>query len=217
MSEYEIGRDLQDLRSRIEALEGGAHGHGANRFAKGSMEKLAVAPGIDLKTAPVVWKLHKDAHLPPFANRRFGLPPTLKLDSAVSHTWTCTPEPLIVTVNWDAGGTDEFFRLVGQTFTILKATDPNTGITSAVATYEANLIASGKATNINDGAFYFEITLRNAQGGPRGSPNIYPGNSVWVNCRDNRDFYVAGAFNPGIYDLVAGANWYFTNFRVHRC
>ena len=49
MSEYEIGRDLQDLRSRIEALEGGAHGHGANRFAKGSMEKLAVAPGIDPK------------------------------------------------------------------------------------------------------------------------------------------------------------------------
>lgn len=217
MNEYEIGRDLQDLRSRIEALEGGAHGHGANRFAKGSMERLAVAPGIDAQAKPIVWKQHKDALLPPFANRLLGLPPTLKLDSAVSHTWTCTPEPLIVTVNWDAGGTDEFFRLVGQTFTILKAADPNTGITSAAATYEANLIASGKATNVNDGAFYFEITLRNAQGGPLGSPNIYPGNSVLVNCRDNRDFSVGGAFNPGLYDLVAGANWYFTNFRVHRC
>jgi hypothetical protein len=136
MNEYEIGRDLQDLRSRIEALEGGAHGHGANRFAQGSMERLAVAPGIDAHAKPIVWKQHKDAQLPPFANRLFGLPPTLKLDSAVSHTWTCTPEPLIVTVNWDAGGTDEFFRLVGQTFTILKATDPNTGITSAAATYE---------------------------------------------------------------------------------
>ena len=123
---------------------------------------------------------------------------------------------MIVTVNWDAGGTDEFFRLVGQTFTILKATDPNTGITSAVATYEANLIASGKATNINDGAFYFEITLRNAQGGPR-LPEHLSRQFRLGNCRDNRDFYVAGAFNPGLYDLVAGANWYFTNFRVHRC
>ncbi len=31
-------------------------------------------------------------------------------------TWSCTPEPLIVTLIWDAGGTDEFFRLVDQQF-----------------------------------------------------------------------------------------------------
>jgi hypothetical protein len=215
MSEYEIGRDLQDLRSRIEALEGGEHG--AERSAKGRMERFRVAPGIDLQAAPIVWKQKKDAHLPPFANRLLGLHPTLKLDAAESTTWSCTPEPLIITVNWDAGGTDEFFRLQSQSFTILRATDPNTGITSAAATYEAQLIASGKATNVNDGGFFFEITLRNAQGGPLGSPSIYPGNEVSVGCQDNRDFTVGGAFKPGIYNLVAGANWYFTNFRVHRC
>jgi hypothetical protein len=217
MSEYEIGRDLQDLRCRVEALEGGVHGRGGLRFATGAMEKLSVAPGIDLQAAPIVWKQKKDEHLPPFANRLLGLHPALKLDAAESTTWSCTPEPLIITVNWDAGGTDEFFRWQNQSFTILRATDPNTGITSAAATDEAQLIASGKATNVNDGQFFFEMTLRNAQGGPVGYPSIYPGNSISVGCQDNRDFTVGGAFNPGLYNLVTGANWYITNFRAHRC
>ena len=130
-------------------------------------------------------------------------------------TWSCTPEPLIVTLIWDAGGTDEFFRLVDQQFTILMATDPNTGITSASATYNANLIASGKAENPE--GFYMEISLLNAQGGPLGSPSIYPGNSVFVSCLDNRPFSVSGAFNAGLYDIVAGAHWYFTEFWVQRC
>jgi hypothetical protein len=212
MSEYEIGRDLQDLRHRVEALEGGALGHGA----KGRMERFAVAPGIDLRTKPIIWKPKKDEHLPPFANRLLGFPPSLKpYHAPVSQTWSCTPEPLIVTLIWDAGGTDEFFRLVNQSFTILKATDPNTGITSASAIYEANLIASGKAENPE--AFYMEISLLNAQGGPLGSPSIYPGNSVFVSCRDNRPFSVSGAFNAGLYDIVAGAHWYFTEFWVQRC
>lgn len=220
MSEYEIGRDLQDLRRRVEALEGGAHGHGAERPAKGRMEKFRVAPGIDSQIAPIAWKPRKDAHLPPFANRLLGLHPTLKLDSAESQTWSCTPEPLIITVNWDAGGTDEFFRLQNQSFTILRATDPNTGVTSASGTYEARLVASGMANNVNnlsDGPLFFDITLRNAQGGPLGSPGAYPGNIVWVSCRDNRDLSIGGAFNPGLYDLVAGATWDIPGFRVHRC
>jgi hypothetical protein len=218
MSEYEIGRDLQDLRSRIEALEGGPHGRGVERLARGSLEKFRVAPGIDLQTKPIIWKQEKGAHLPPFVNRLLGLHPTVMLDAAESHTWTCTPEPLIITVNWDGGGSDEFFRLQGQSFTILRATDPNTGITSASATYEARLVASGRASNtttISDGPLFFTITLRNAQGGPLGSPGA--GNIVWVNCRDNRDFLAGGAFNPGLYDLVAGATWDIPGFRVHSC
>ena len=209
MSEYGIGRDLQDLRHRVEALEGGARGH----RAKGRMERSAVAPGIDLRTKPIIWKPKKDEHLPPFANRLLGFHPSLKMEGPVSTTWSCTPEPLIVTLIWDAGGTDEFFRLVDQQFTILMATDPNTGITSASATYNAN--ASGKAENPE--GFYMEISLLNAQGGPLGSPSIYPGNSVFVSCRDNRPFSVSGAFNAGLYDIVAGAHWYFTEFWVQRC
>ena len=110
MNEYEIGRDLQDLRSRIQALEGGSHGHAVERLAMGKMETLRVAPGIDSQVKPIVWKQQKDAYLPPFVNRRLALHPSLKLDAAQSHTWSCTPEPLIVTVSWNAGGTDEFFR-----------------------------------------------------------------------------------------------------------
>jgi hypothetical protein len=98
MSEYEIGRDLQDLRSRIEALEGGGHGHAAQRVAAGRMAEFSVAPGISREKPPVVWKPKKDVHLPPFLNRRLGFPPGLKLEAPETQTWTCTPEPLIVTV-----------------------------------------------------------------------------------------------------------------------
>jgi hypothetical protein len=182
------------------------------------MEGFRVAPGIDTQIAPIAWKPRKDERLPPFANRLLGLPTTLKLDSAQSHTWSCTPEPLIISVKWDAGGTDEFFRLQDQSFTVLRATDPNTGITSASGVYEARLVASGLATNgDHDGPLYFDITLRNAQGGPLGSPGAYPGNIVWVSCHDNRDFSIGGAFNPGLYDLVTGATWDIPGFHVHRC
>jgi hypothetical protein len=149
-----------------------------------------------------------------------GFAPTLKLDAAVSQTWTCNPEPLIITVIWDAGGGDEWFRLVGQTFTIVKATDPNTGIVSAAATYEANLISSGKATNTStneDGPLYFDITLRNAQGGPLAYPSAPYGNRVWAGCRDNVDLTLGGPFNPALYELVTGATWDIPAFRVHRC
>jgi hypothetical protein len=220
MNEYEVGRDLQELRSRVQALEGGPHEHAVERFAVGRMEKFRVAPGIDPQVKPIIWKQQKDAHLPPFVNRMLDLHPSLKLDAAQSHTWSCTPEPLIITVNWNAGGADEFFRLQNQSFTILRATDPNTGITSASGVYEARLIASGRANNTNDhtdGPLYFDITLRNAQGGPLGSPGTYPGNIVWVSCRDNLDLSIGGAFNPGLYDLVAGANWDIPGFRVHGC
>jgi hypothetical protein len=218
MSEYEIGRDLQDLRSRIEALEGGAHGHGARSLAAGRKERFRVAPGLDAQKAPVIWKQHKDAHLPPYYNRLLGFPPTLKLDSAVSQTWTCTPEPLIITVVWDRGGTDEWFRLVGQTFTIVKATDPNTGTVSAAATYEARLISAGKASNTKiDEPMYFDITLRNAQGGPIAYPSPPQGNIVWASCHDNTDLTLGGSFSPALYEIVAGATWDIPNFRVGGC
>jgi hypothetical protein len=218
MSEYEIGRDLQDLRRRVEVLECGAQGLGPERSAKGRMERFRVTPGIDTQIAPIAWKPRKDERLPPFANRLLGFPTTLKFDSAQSQTWRCQPEPLIITVNWDAGGTDEFFRLQDQSFTILRATDPNTGITSASGFYEARLVASGMATNGDqDGQLRFDITLRNAQGGPVGSPGTYQGDYFWVSCRDNRDFSIGGDFNPGLYDLVAGANWDIPGFHVHRC
>jgi hypothetical protein len=180
------------------------------------MERFAVAPGIELRTKPIIWKQKKGEHFPPFANRLLSFHPSVKPAEAESTTWTCFPEPLIVNLIWDAGGTDEFFRLVNQSFTILKATDPNTGITSASATYEANLIASGKAYNPE--AFYMEISLLNAQGGPLGSPAMSPGaNSVFVSCRDNRPFSVSGTFNPGLWDIIAGAHWYFTYFQVQGC
>jgi hypothetical protein len=219
VSEYEIGRDLQDLRRRVEALEGGAQG----REAKGKIEKFRVLPETDPQMKPLIWKQKKGELLPPFLNRLLDFHPTLNLDGAQTQTWTITPEPWIINVNWDAGGTDEFCRFVGQQFTILRATDPNTGTTSASGWYEANLIASGLATNIHDAPLSFNINLRNAKGGYVGWPGT-PGSfsTFSVNCRDNLYFSMGGGFNPnppgpGLYDLVAGASFDIPSARVHGC
>ena len=51
-------------------------------------------------------------------NSVIGLPPTLKFDLSESQTWQCHPEPLILYVNWAAGGSDEFYRFQDQLFSL---------------------------------------------------------------------------------------------------
>src|SRR5215467_1688700 len=145
--EYEIGRDLQELRARVERLEselGGSRDRSRVR-PSGVAEAQRTAAGVEPQKAPLVWKLHKDAELPAFVHGMLGLRPGLKLDAAQSKTWLCHPEPLILSVSWSDGGSDEFYRLKDQTFSIVRVTDPNTGVTTATASYDARLIASGKA------------------------------------------------------------------------
>jgi len=149
MSEYEIGRDIQDLRSRLARLEansgikpdcGCVEDRGASMVHQAS---TAVADA-----APLEWKLEKGARFPPFllgllgvplhSERPFDAPPQ-------SKTWGMATEPWIHTVNWSGGGSDEFFRLVNQSFSVLKWTTPGTGAVNSVATYSGTRIASGRA------------------------------------------------------------------------
>src|ERR1700733_9092575 len=67
MSEHEIGREIHDLRSRLERLEassgtkpscGCAADRGASHFHQSS--------GGVAETKPVEWKLEKGARFPPF-------------------------------------------------------------------------------------------------------------------------------------------------------
>jgi hypothetical protein len=166
MSEYEIGRDLQELRSRVECLERVPPGR---LPAVGGSEVHRASAGIDAQKAPIAWKQAKDVHLPPFAHLILGLPHPIHADAAQSKTWGCSPEPLILFVNWDGGGTDEYFRFTGQSFSLIRFTDPNTGTTTARATYSAQLIASGKARFTNrtaaPGTLLFDVYLRDAGGG----------------------------------------------------
>jgi hypothetical protein len=172
----------------------------------------------------MVWKPERSKAVPPFFNAILGLPPGLKLDSASSKTWNCQPEPLIFNVKWDAGGSDEFYRLQNQLFTIFRATDPNTGITTCSASYDATLVASGKAASHGQrpgaldaylGELYFVITLVNNSGG---SLHSQVGSTYWVNCHDNLPFSAGFNFNPGLYDIVAGATWQVSGHGfVDRC
>jgi hypothetical protein len=103
MNEYGIGREVDDLRSRLERLEAnsgvklggrGAADRGASFFHQSS--------GGVAETKPVEWKLEKGARLPPFLSSfmRVPLHPASKFDVPTqSKTWGCTPEPLVLIVN----------------------------------------------------------------------------------------------------------------------
>ena len=110
MSNYEIGRDLQELRSRIEKLEtsyglrdaagGNGHGTAVRRHSPRSKQK------------PVLWAPEKGARIPPFFNWLFGLPPEASLTEPRSKTFgNFEHDPWIQCVDWDLAGSDEFFRL----------------------------------------------------------------------------------------------------------
>lgn len=237
MSEYKIGRDFQVLRSRIEHLESVCCKHSLD--GKKRHDGISVAHDISAGVArhhePLLWKPDKPMQLPPFLYGLFGVPERLlQFDlRPESKTWTCHPEPLILYINWNAGGSDEFYRLQNQVFSVIRITEPNSGHISCTAMYSARLVASGRAKShyfppkfqgvdgspANSPGYSplsnFRITLRNAQGAFLGL-YVTPGYSI--SCQDNYDFVHTWDFNAGLYDLVAGATWEVTGVQtVDRC
>lgn len=230
MSDYELGRDLQELRSRLERLEHGCDCQGYHgrphespwqlgrpgRYAEAAgLAAHSPEVGIDIERKPVLWKADKAFKMPPVFSGVLGYGPNLQFNAAQSQTWSCQPEPLILYVNWDGGGTDEFYRLSNQVFSIMRVLDPNTGVTTATAIYSAQLIASGRGKfhYVNYPPPAFNGTLRNAGGAALG----YFGTYISVNCQDNRPFNIMQNFAPGLYDLVAGATWQIIGGRIDRC
>ena len=221
MGEYEIGRDFQELRSRIERLEAFREDDRmvSGRLGSGVATRHGGFSGVAANSRPIHWKADKREKLPPFVYSLLDLP--LMADVAPeTETWPWTPEPIVLFVTWDGGGTDEFYRLQNQSFTKTKWTTPNTGEVNAVAQYNATLVASGKAqdhpNNPNDAALRFNVTLRNAQGGP-----LWNFDTLFtVRCQDNKQFACGARFDPGLYDLVAGATGFIDsigNYRIARC
>jgi hypothetical protein len=233
MNEYEIGRDIQELRSRIERCEA-ALPRVAQRWDDRQPPDWSgsiigdLKASVDPERKPILWKLEKGAPFPPFLTTLFGLPPNTAFKVAPeSKTWTCVPEPLIIFVNWDAGGKDEHFRFSDQVFSIIRVTDPNTGITSATAIYSARLTQrSGRSVDYVGGnpnpppyvpASYagpsFHVTLRS--GGGAGLFNYYDRFSVTCGANHMVDF--SSDFAPALFDLVTGATWEMPSWRVLRC
>jgi hypothetical protein len=228
MSKYELGRDLQELRSRLDRLEQDCgHYHekpdqspwrpehpGLYGKPAGSVVH-SPEMGIDIEKKPVLWKADKAFKMPPLFAGLLGYGPQLMFDAVQSKTWSCTPEPLILYVNWTAGGTDELYRLVNQVFSVYRVMDPNTGVSTGSVVYSAQLIASGRGKfhYYNVPPPYFNGTLRNAGGAALG----FFGGYIDFNCQDNKPFNVFGKFAPGLYDIINGGTWYMTGGNVDRC
>jgi hypothetical protein len=215
MSEYEIGRDIQELKSRIERIETGfEESQTVATRAAGRAASRRTSGAILTEHAPIKWKPQKGELLPPFVNGLLRLPLVTErgFDTAPeSKTWSCNPEPLILYVTWDNGATDEFYRLHNQSLTLVKYTNPNSGLVVAQAIYSATLTASGLASSQGlhypGGGYYtsaFHIILRNAQ-----AAALFSFFSPWysISCHDNYVVTWTWSFDGGLYDLITGATW----------
>jgi hypothetical protein len=217
MNDYEIGKDVQDLRARLEQLEAGLNGRSEQNFkaGRGASAHHGVSGGLS-DAPPEHWKLEGKERIPPFAASLLRLPFPLpsRFDAPPqSRTWGCTPEPLIMTVFWSGGGTDEFFRLVNQTFSIFKWTNPNTGKVIATATYAATLVGAGRAHTQFNSTNFMEVTVRAA----RGTPLQVIGKNFSVACNENSLFIISAEIDPGQFDLIGGATWSNTFNFIQPC
>lgn len=232
MGKYKIGRDLEKLRQRVDVLvdeRSGAHG---SQCAHGSMARHGASAGTVPRAKPLAWSLEKHAILPPFAYGLLGielsLEPGLKFSAPPeSKTWPC-PDPLVLTVDWTLPYlppfSEEFYRFKNQNFSIIKIVNPNTGLTTCTATYAAQLVASGKGKSktwfvpglgVNASRSELVLTLLGAKGNTL-LQLVSGGYSI--GCHDNSPFVQSWDFNPGLYDLVAGASWFVQGAQaIDRC
>jgi hypothetical protein len=133
-----------------------------------------------------------------------------------SKTWHCRPEPHIVRLHWTNGQSFELLRLVHQTFSILKWTDPNSGHVSANFTYAGTVIPSGEAKTTYANYCELDFSL-NAVGGGLIKEFYYFAPMV-NNCHDiSFPWHFSRSFDPGQFDLVGGASWTFYYAGVEPC
>jgi hypothetical protein len=218
MGEYEIGRDLQELRSRIERLEAPLSA-GQGLLSSRSLGRVAATVQAEVHNQghPILWKHDAAMSLPAFVHGFLGLAPApVTFDTAESKTWPGSPNPTILFVNWNGGGTDEYFRLNNPVFSLIRYSTPTEEV--GLASYQAWLVASGKARHDPTVITVSEteqihINMTNSTGGIIWSYSDY----ILVQCNDNRQLLVQQRFPPSLYDIIVGANWYFTGERVIRC
>jgi len=213
MNTYSIGRDVELLSCRLERVEasiGLSPNQTARQPAGLSHEHRKHETGTHRE--PHSWRPEKAVRLPSFLYQAMGFPYGVFDLVPESITWHCTPEPLILFVTWSNGGQDEFYRLQDQSFSKIRAVNPNTGVVTCSVNYTAQLVAAGKGRSHE---FYtppshyissseFDLTLRNASGGSVGTFKSPP---YSIFCHDNYLFFQTWNIDPGLYDLITGATW----------
>jgi hypothetical protein len=232
MNSYEIGRDYQELRSRIDRLEAFLGGDRAifSERGVGVLTGHVASAGVEPHEAPLIWKAEKHAQLPPFVNGILGLPLEIKFNLHLeSKTWICK-DPLILYVNWplpypikNQTYSEEFYRLQNQSFSITRFNDPNTGEIKCIASYAAQLKASGKGKSASFqsqlGTTFstsnLDLSLKNAQGA---TFKLLSSPAYSIVCNIDQPFVQNWVFDAGLYDLVAGATWQIVgNQRIDHC
>jgi len=214
MNTYSIGRDYERLSCRLERLEASI-GLAPNQTARqpaGLSQSLDKHLAIGTHHEPHHWRPEKAVRLPSFLYQAMGFPHGVFDLVPESVTWSCTPDPLILFVNWSNGGQDEFYRLQGQSFSKIRAINPNTGQVTCSVNYTAQLVASGKGHSQmhygSDGVYRysstFVVALRNASGGSLG---VFTSPPYSILCNDNYLFFQTWNIDPGLYDFITGATW----------
>jgi hypothetical protein len=213
MNTYSIGRDVEQLSCRLERVEasiGLSPNQTAQKAAGLSHEHRKHETGTHHE--PHSWHPEKAVRLPSFLYQAMGFPYGVFDLVPESITWHCNPEPLILYVTWNNGGQDEFYRLQDQSFSKIRAVNPNTSQVTCSVNYTAQLVASGKGRSHenygSNGVFYysseFVVTLRNVSGGAVGTLTSPP---YSIFCHDNYLFFQTWNIDPGVYDLITGATW----------
>lgn len=239
MDDFVVGREFQSLVTRIEKLEeqySSCRMPCSEAVPDGNVPDREYKGGVEEGTDPILWKPEKPVSLkdlPPFLLGLLDIPFPVRGDKKLfdikpeQKTWQCTPEPLIITVNWDNGRSDEFYRLEKQVFSVLKFADPNTGIFECRVLYSATLKASGRGKSRFTPGYYqnglsspaftdttsFDLRVLGAGGAFLG----YANTKYSIGCSDNMLFTVYNKLNPGLYDLVTGAEWNIGGTGVHYC
>ena len=215
MDAYQVGRDIQELRSRVERLEAGQPITRDQRDAVGVASTIQASVNRDKR--PMLWKHEKAATVPAFVHGLLGLAPDVRIEAAESKTWPGSPDPTIFWVTWSNGSTDEYFRLINPLFSVIRY--DSGGGQKATATYQAQLVAAGKAYSGNGSiADLFDIERIFVRMTDSMGLIIWNFDDFFtINCNDNKYLIIRRDFPPEFYDNVTGANWSFAGGRVGRC
>jgi hypothetical protein len=214
MSEYEIGRDIQELRSRVERIESSLSmkpgWSGADD--RGKSHKTSVGAS---DAAPALWKPDPGERVSPFLSSLLGVPFGHE-DAPQIKTFKVRPDPMIVHIHWSHGRREEFYKLEHQTFSVVKWTNPNSGRTSESFTYAGHVIASGTAKIGDANQCVLEFSLNAIEGGGPLKEYWYFAPLI-TNCKDNFPWTFSRSVDPGEFDLVGGFHADFSYHDLHRC
>jgi len=104
MNEYQIGRDLQDLRSRIDRIEAGVHGNHEmdDRYGLGHASASTLMGAVSGK--PIAWEQPKAYPLPAFVTGFLNVEPALLQTLADVQTAGPQPNSMGIHLRDGAGG-----------------------------------------------------------------------------------------------------------------